>query len=111
MIKKEPFGSFFYDQTIKLFINKYFTYIFFPQHFLNLRPFPQMQGSLRPIFGVSRIIGDLGGQQLVSLQQTGSSLSISTDNSSDFSVIFYNYLADHTQWNINLTIPPRTFER
>ena len=58
--------------------------MFFPQHFLNLRPFPQMQGSLRPIFGVSRLIEVLGGQQLVSLQQAPSSLSISSDNSSIF---------------------------
>jgi len=44
-------------------------YKFLPQHFLNLRPLPQMQGSLRPIFGESLRIGVLGGQQLVSLQQ------------------------------------------
>jgi hypothetical protein len=61
--------------------------MFFPQHFLNFRPLPQIQGSLRPIFGVSRIIGVLGGQQLVSLQQDPSSLSISSDNWSIFSII------------------------
>ena len=66
--------------------------MFFPQHFLNLRPLPQMQGSLRPIFGVSRIIGVEGGQQLVSLQQTPSALSISSDDLSIFSIIFYNSL-------------------
>jgi hypothetical protein len=66
--------------------------MFFPQHFLNLRPLPQMQGSLRPIFGVSRIIGFKGGQQLMSLQQTPSSLSIWSDDSSIFSIIFYNSL-------------------
>ena len=74
---------------------KIFTYMFFPQHFLNLRPLPQMQGSLRPIFGVSRIIGVEGAQQLVSLQQTPSSLSISSDDSSIFSIIFYNSLTNH----------------
>ena len=74
---------------------KIFTYMFFPQHFLNLRPLPQMQGSLRPIFGVSRIIGVEGEQQLVSLQQTPSSLSISSDDSSIFSIIFYNSLTNH----------------
>jgi hypothetical protein len=74
---------------------KIFTYMFFPQHFLNLRPLPQMQGSLRPIFGVSRIIGVEGGQQLVSLQQTPSALSISSDDSSIFSIIFYNSLTNH----------------
>ena len=73
---------------------KIFTYMFFPQHFLNLRPLPQIQGSLRPIFGVSRIIGVAGGQQLVSLQQTPSSLSISSDDSSIFSIIFYNSLTN-----------------
>jgi hypothetical protein len=67
---------------------KIFTYMFFPQHFLNLRPLPQMQGSLRPIFGVSRIIGVEGGQQLVSLQQATSSLSFSSGNSSNFSIMF-----------------------
>ena len=71
---------------------KIITYMFFPQHFLNLRPLPQMQGSLRPIFGVSRIIGVEGEQQLVSLQQTPSSLSISSVDSSIFSIIFYNSL-------------------
>ena len=71
---------------------KIFTYMFFPQHFLNLRPLPQTQGSLRPIFGVSRIIGVAGGQQLVSLQQTPSSLSISSDDSYIFLIIFYNSL-------------------
>ena len=74
---------------------KIFTYMFFPQHFLNLRPLPQMQGSLRPIFGVSLIIGVEGGQQLVSLQQTPSALSISSDDSSIFSIIFYNSLTNH----------------
>jgi hypothetical protein len=74
---------------------KIFSYIFFPQHFLNLRPLPQMQGSLRPIFGVSRIIGVEGAQQLVSLQQTPSALSISSDDSSIFSIIFYNSLTNH----------------
>jgi len=69
--------------------------MFFPQHFLNLRPLPQMQGSLRPIFGVSRIIDVLGGQQLVSLQLTPPSLSISLDDSSIFLIIFYNSLANH----------------
>jgi len=90
-LKKEPFGSFF-NQTIKLF-NKLniLTYVFFPQHFLNLRPLPQMQGSLRPTFGVSRIFGVLGGQQLVSLQQTPSSLIISSGNSSIFSIILITY--------------------
>jgi len=66
--------------------------MFFPQHFLNLRPLPQMQGSLRPIFGVSRIIEVEGGQQLVSLQHAPSSLSFSSGNSSIFSIIFYNFL-------------------
>lgn len=74
---------------------KTFTYMFFPQHFLNFRPLPQMQGSLRPTFGVSRIIGVEGGQQLVSLQQTPSSLIISSDNLSIFLIIFYNSLANH----------------
>ena len=69
--------------------------MFFPQHFLNLRPLPQMQGSLRPIFGVSRIIGVEGEQQLVSLQQTPSSLSISSDDSSIFLIIFYKFTAKH----------------
>jgi hypothetical protein len=32
-------------------------YAFLPQHFLYLRPLPQMQGSLRPIFGVALVIG------------------------------------------------------
>ena len=73
---------------------KIFTYMFFPQHFLNLRPLPQIQGSLRPIFGVSRIIGVEGAQQLVSLQQTPSALSISSDDSSIFSIIFYNSLTN-----------------
>jgi hypothetical protein len=73
---------------------KIFTYMFFPQHFLNLRPLPQIQGSLRPIFGVSRIIGVEGAQQLVSLQQTPSVLSISSDDSSIFSIIFYNSLTN-----------------
>ena len=74
---------------------KIFTYMFFPQHFLNLRPLPQMQGSLRPIFGASRMIGVLGGQQFVSVQQAPSSLSISLVNSSVFSTIFCNFLANH----------------
>ena len=74
---------------------KIFTYMFFPQHFLNLRPLPQIQGSLRPIFGVSRVIGVEGAQQLVSLQQTPSVLSISSDDSSIFSIIFYNSLTNH----------------
>jgi len=44
-------------------------YAFLPQHFLYLRPLPQMQGSLRPIFCVALVIGVCGGgQQLVSLQ-------------------------------------------
>jgi hypothetical protein len=65
--------------------------MFFPQHFLNLRPLPQIQGSLRPIFGVSLIIGALGGQQFVSLQQGPSSLSVSSANSSILSVMIYNF--------------------
>jgi len=44
-------------------------YAVLPQHFLYLRPLPQIQGSLRPIFGVALVIGVCGGgQQLVSLQ-------------------------------------------
>jgi len=68
-LKKEPLGSFFMHNFKQIIL----TYMFFPQHFLNFRPLPQIQGSLRPIFGVSRIIGVLGGQQLVSLQQAPSS--------------------------------------
>ena len=48
-------------------------YAFLPQHFLYLRPLPQIQGSLRPIFGVALVIGVCGGgQQLVSLQPDSS---------------------------------------
>jgi len=70
---------------------KIFTYMFFPQHFLNLRPLPQMQGSLRPIFGVSRIFGALGGQQLISLQQESPSISVSSANSSIFSIMIITF--------------------
>ena len=76
--------------------------MFFPQHFLNLRPLPQTQGSLRPIFGVSRIIGVLGGQHPVSVQQATSLLRISFDNSSVFSIIFYNFLANHIKSDARL---------
>lgn len=48
-------------------------YIFLPQHFLNLRPLPHMQGSLRPTFGAVRVTGFLGGQQLVSVQPDSNS--------------------------------------
>jgi|TARA_R110002110_G_scaffold271397_1_gene486779 hypothetical protein len=48
-------------------------YAVLPQHFLYLRPLPQIQGSLRPIFGVALVIGVCGGgQQLVSLQPDSS---------------------------------------
>lgn len=44
-------------------------YTFLPQHFLYLRPLPQIQGSFRPTFGVALITGDCGGgQQLVFVQ-------------------------------------------
>jgi hypothetical protein len=44
-------------------------YAFLPQHFLYLRPFPQIQGSLRPTFGDSLFSGLCGaGQQLVLVQ-------------------------------------------
>src|SRR5437763_11325662 len=33
---------------------------FAPQHFLNFLPLPQVQGSLRPILGLSRRIGVIG---------------------------------------------------
>ncbi|AOT08780.1 hypothetical protein [Pseudoalteromonas luteoviolacea] len=42
---------------------------YFPQHFLYFFPLPQMQGSLRPIFGEVRITGCAGAQQLELLQQ------------------------------------------
>ena len=48
--------------------------MFLPQHFLNLRPLPQIQGSLRPIFGVSRIIGALEGVQQGCITATGTGL-------------------------------------
>ena len=64
-------------------------YVFFPQHFLNLRPFPQMQGSLRPIFGLSRVIGIFGWQHSLSLQQALFSSSVSLDNSSLFLLILF----------------------
>jgi hypothetical protein len=60
------------------------TYAFFPQHFLYLRPLPQMQGSLRPIFGIALTLGILGGQQLVSLQLD----SLLSDKSSDNTLLF-----------------------
>ena len=34
--------------------------IHWPQHFLNFLPLPQGQGSLRPTFGSSRLIGSVG---------------------------------------------------
>ncbi|GAC21055.1 hypothetical protein GARC_4113 [Paraglaciecola arctica BSs20135] len=40
-----------------------------PQHFLNLRPLPQGQGSLRPTLGSTRTTGFGGAQQLERLQQ------------------------------------------
>ena len=44
-------------------------YAFLPQHFLYLRPFPQIQGSFRPILGVALVNGLCGGgQQLVLVQ-------------------------------------------
>jgi hypothetical protein len=59
-------------------------YAFFPQHFLYFRPLPQIQGSLRPTFGVALTIGLLGGQQLVLLQLD----SLPSSNSSDNVVLF-----------------------
>ena len=64
-------------------------YKFLPQHFLNLRPLPQMQGSLRPIFGESLRIGVLGGQQLVSLQQASLSSIIGLVKKPFLSSIFF----------------------
>lgn len=46
-----------------------------PQHFLNLRPLSQGQGSLRPTLGTSRINGVCGGQHVSSVQQ-GSTASV-----------------------------------
>jgi hypothetical protein len=63
-------------------------YAFFPQHFLYLRPLPQIQGSLRPTFGVALTIGLLGGQQLVLLQLG----SLPSSNSSDNIVLFSSIL-------------------
>ncbi len=64
-------------------------YKFLPQHFLNLRPLPQMQGSLRPIFGESLRIGVLGGQQLVSLQQASLSSIIGLVKNPFLSSMFF----------------------
>ena len=47
-----------------------------------------MHGSLRPIFGVSRVIGVFEGQQVVSLQQASLFSSTSLGNLSLFSFIF-----------------------
>ncbi|MDF1833234.1 MAG: hypothetical protein P1U52_12855 [Porticoccaceae bacterium] len=44
-------------------------YNYLPQHFLNLRPLPHGQGSLRPTFGSARVIGAAGGQQVSRWQQ------------------------------------------
>jgi hypothetical protein len=44
-------------------------YALLPQHFLYFRPLPQVQGSLRPIFGTALVNGLCGGgQQLVFVQ-------------------------------------------
>jgi hypothetical protein len=40
----------------------------FPQHFLNLRPLPQGQGSLRPTLGSARVTGVVELQHVLSLQ-------------------------------------------
>jgi hypothetical protein len=74
-------------------------YAFFPQHFLYLRPLPQIQGSFRPTFGVVLTIGLLGGQQLVLLQPGSLPSSNSSDNFVLFSFIltstlFQNFYVD-----------------
>jgi hypothetical protein len=66
-------------------------YAFFPQHFLYLRPLPQIQGSLRPTFGVALTIGLLGGQQLVLLQLD----SLPSGNSSD-NVVLFSFILSST---------------
>ena len=53
-------------------------YKFLPQHFLNLRPLPQIQGSFRPIFGALRVTGVFGGQQLVLVHLGFSFISIAS---------------------------------
>ena len=64
-----------------------FNYKSLPQHLLYLCPLPQIQGSLRPTFGESLVIGGLGGQQVVSLQQS------SLFSSNELGVVFsFNYL-------------------
>ena len=65
-----------------------YSYEFFPQHLLNLRPLPQMHVSLLPIFSESRVIGVFEGQQVVSLQQDPLSSGISLGNLSLLSIIF-----------------------
>ena len=68
-------------------------YKFLPQHFLSLQPLPQIQGSFRPVFGASRVIGFLGGQQFV-LVHPGSLSSIiwSAERSlfSFISILYYS---------------------
>ena len=48
-----------------------------------------MHGSLRPIFGESRVIGVFEGQHVVSLQQDPLSSKISLGNLSLLSIIFF----------------------
>ena len=88
----EESGLLLIMKVVFRFFSAFNTEVFFPQHFLNLRPLPQIQGSLRPIFGVSRVMGVFGGQQLVSLQQGSLSLSISLGNSSLLSLIYLGTL-------------------
>ena len=54
-------------------------YAFLPQHFLYLRPLPQIQGSLRPTFGAALVNGLCGGGQQLVLVQLDSSIEDVSD--------------------------------
>jgi hypothetical protein len=67
-----------HTQNQKLF--QMVVYVFLPQHFLYLRPFPQIQGSFRPTLGVALVNGLCeGGQQLVLVQPELSDSNIVSD--------------------------------
>jgi hypothetical protein len=77
-------------------------YRFLPQHFLNLRPLPQIQGSLRPVFGASRIIGVWGGQQLVLVHPDPLSLVIAVSERLLLSFISSQHFYTVQVWLTNL---------
>ena len=84
---------FTYHRTYHKPIPDWVFYKFLPQHFLNLRPLPQIHGSLRPTFGALRVIGVFGGQQLVSVH-LGFSLIFIASYPSEWIII----IAPHPLW-------------